>query len=95
MPLCMLLLQNKLQGCYVDHFLLISVTGSLSYSISKATVDERYDERRLMLRRPRGDKSKEYFVAGNNNDIQHFSVMTLVKKALIIHSQDNEHIFAI
>ena len=55
--------------------LTFSVTGSLSYSISKATVDERYDERRLMLRRPRGDKSKEYFVAGNNNDIHHYSVI--------------------
>jgi vacuolar protein sorting-associated protein 13D len=41
-----------------------TVTGSLSYGISKATVDERYDEKRLMLRRRRGDKSKEYLVAG-------------------------------
>lgn len=47
--------------CCINSF---SVTGSLSYSISKATVDERYDERRLMLRKRRGDKSKEYFVAG-------------------------------
>lgn len=27
-------------------------------------MDERYDEKRLMLRRRRGDKSKEYLVAG-------------------------------
>ena len=40
------------------------VTGSLSAGLSKATLDERYDERRLMLRRRRGDKNKEHLVAG-------------------------------
>ena len=40
------------------------LTGSLSYGISKATVHERYDERRLMLRRRRGEKSKEHLMAG-------------------------------
>ena len=39
------------------------VTGSLSYGISKATVYERYDERRLMLRERRGEKSK-HLMAG-------------------------------
>ena len=36
----------------------------MSYGISKATVHERYDERRLMLRRRRGEKSKEHLMAG-------------------------------
>lgn len=48
------------------------VTGSLSYGISKATVYDKYNEKRLMLRRcvggtkPRGnaDRSKEYLVDG-------------------------------
>ena len=41
------------------------VTGSLSYGISKATTVERYDERRLMIRKRRhGEKSKEHLVAG-------------------------------
>ena len=40
------------------------VAGSLSYGISKATVHERYDERRLMLRKRRGEKSKEHLMAG-------------------------------
>ena len=40
------------------------VTGSLSAGLGKATLDERYDERRLMLRRRRGDKNKEHLVAG-------------------------------
>lgn len=41
------------------------VTGSLSYGISKATVYDKYNERRLMLRKRRGDnKSKEYLVDG-------------------------------
>ena len=40
------------------------MTGSLSAGLSKATLDERYDERRLMLRRRRGDKNKEHLVAG-------------------------------
>ena len=40
------------------------VTGTLSYGISKATVHERYDERRLMLRKRRGERSKEHLMAG-------------------------------
>ena len=40
------------------------MTGSISYGISKATVHERYDERRLMLRKRRGEKSKEHLLAG-------------------------------
>ena len=40
------------------------MTGSLSYGISKVTVHERYDERRLMLRKKRGEKSKEHLMAG-------------------------------
>ena len=40
------------------------VTGSLSYGISKATVYDKYNEKRLMLRRKRGDQSKEYLVDG-------------------------------
>ncbi len=43
------------------------VTGSLSAGLSKATVDQRYDEKRLMLRRPKvtgAEKSKEHLVAG-------------------------------
>lgn len=40
------------------------VTGSLSYGISKATVYDKYNEKRLMLRRQRGDRSKEYLVDG-------------------------------
>ncbi len=40
------------------------MTGSLSAGLSKATLDERYDERRLMIRRRRGDKNKEHLVAG-------------------------------
>ena len=40
------------------------VTGSLSYGISKATVYDKYNEKRLMLRRQRGDGSKEYLVDG-------------------------------
>jgi vacuolar protein sorting-associated protein 13D len=43
------------------------VTGSLSHGLSKATLDERYDERRLMLRR-RGltgaNRSREHLIAG-------------------------------
>ena len=43
------------------------VTGSLSAGLSKATVDERYDERRLMIRRRPGarggaERSKEHLV---------------------------------
>ena len=40
------------------------VSGSLSYGISKATVYDKYNEKRLMLRRQRGDTSKEYLVDG-------------------------------
>lgn len=40
------------------------VTGSLSYGISKATVYDKYNEKRLMLRRQRGDTSKEYLLDG-------------------------------
>ncbi len=49
------------------------VTGSLSAGLSKATVDERYDEQRLMIRRKllpgggmrgAGERSKEHLVAG-------------------------------
>ncbi len=41
------------------------VTGSLSYGISKATVYDKYNERRLMLKKRRGvDRSKEHLVDG-------------------------------
>ena len=40
------------------------VTGSLSYGISKATVFDKYNDKRLMLRKQRGDGSKEYLVDG-------------------------------
>lgn len=40
------------------------VTGSLSYGISKATVYDKYNEKRLMLRRQRGGEGKEYLVDG-------------------------------
>ena len=40
------------------------VTGSLSYGISKATLDSKYDEKRLMIRRKHSDNSKQHLVAG-------------------------------
>jgi len=40
------------------------VTGSLSYGISRATLDSKYDERRLMIRRKHSDNSKQHLVAG-------------------------------
>jgi len=40
------------------------VTGSLSYGISRATLDSKYDERRLMIRKKHSDNSKQHLVAG-------------------------------
>ena len=40
------------------------VSGSLSYGISRAAVLDKYNEKRLMLRRQRGDTSKDYLVDG-------------------------------
>ena len=48
----------------INCLFIFQVSGSLSYGISKATVYDKYNEKRLMLRRQRGDTSKEYLVDG-------------------------------
>ncbi|TRY62990.1 hypothetical protein TCAL_03981 [Tigriopus californicus] len=40
------------------------VTGTLSSGLSRVTLEERYDERRLMIRRKKGERGKEHLVAG-------------------------------
>lgn len=40
------------------------VTGTLSSGLSRVTLEERYDERRLMIRRNKGERGKEHLMAG-------------------------------
>ena len=40
------------------------VTGSLSYGLGKVTLDSKYDERRLLIRRKHSDNSRQHLVAG-------------------------------
>merc|ERR1719430_3018306 len=40
------------------------MTGSLSYGLSKASLDVKYDERRLMLKRKNNDNSRQHLMAG-------------------------------
>ena len=58
-----LLVFERNDGFFICWF-FFQVSGSLSYGISKATVYDKYNEKRLMLRRQRGDTSKEYLVDG-------------------------------
>ena len=40
------------------------MTGSLSYGLSRASLEEKYDERRLLLKRKQSDNSRQHLMAG-------------------------------